>query len=191
MLPWHLNFIYDFDNLEILFTFVLPEHGLEWWALQLLDVIKQLVGYWLQILFLDATRAFNHVGIPCFFVHYFIGGINCHCSQETGFSLKHAVVEQHEVTEHLRNHFLLLVVVRYESISLHEPENWRPYHIKVQAFKDFGFQLTHLRTSDCVVYHLENCFQLLWIDLLVFASDMERRYPKALEINFFEILPPH
>ena len=86
---------------------------------------------------------------------------------------------------------MLFVVVRYESISLHESKDGRPNHVKVKTLQDFGFQLANLSSSDCVVNHLEDCLQLLRIDLLIFPGDMQRRYPKTLQVSFLKVSPPH
>ena len=38
---------------------------------------------------------------------------------------------------------------------------------------------------------MKNGFQLLWVNLLVLASDMKSRYSKTLEISLLEVLPLH
>ena len=54
--------------------------------------------------------------------------------------------------------------------------------------------LLHLQNSlfcEFVFTHGKEVSELWWIDFFILACDMECRYSKALEVNFFEILPSH
>ena len=107
----------------VLFAFVLPEHCFKRRTLKLLNVIEQFISNRLELLLHDASRAFNHVVVPGLLVHYLIGGIHRHRPKEAWFPLEHAIVEQHEITEHLSHGLLLLVIVSDESISLHKTKD--------------------------------------------------------------------
>ena len=62
--------------------------------------------------------------------------------------------------------------------------DWRD----LETMKERVYRLAD-RDGDDIVDDLEDCLQFWWIDLLIFARNVERGNTQTLQISFFEIWP--
>ena len=125
------------------------------------------------------------------FVCNHVGRVDSHGSQSGWLVFEQVHVKKDKVTEHLRDHGLLLVEVGNHLISFHESKDTWPHHVEVKLLENIELTVDYLITSYCVVDNLKNSLELRWIDLFILPSDMQSRYPETLELRLLVIFPAH